>query len=96
MNLQFHPAAAEELEVAIRDGLKFGRGIGLRLRLEVARVTLLLCDSPNIGTPITRTSRKFPLSGFPFVLVYRVAARSRYARAAKDFGPNVWNRGLVP
>lgn len=70
MNLEFHPAAAAELEAAVKDGVRFGRGLGLRLRLEVARVALLLSDTPNIGEPIVGACRRFPLSGFPFSIIY--------------------------
>ncbi len=69
---QFHPAAAAELEEALKSSLGYGRTVALRLRLETARVLQLLCDTPNIGEPLTAVYRRFPLRGFPFSLVYRV------------------------
>jgi plasmid stabilization system protein ParE len=70
--LEFHPAAAAELAAAVSDGIRFGRAVALRLQAEVSRVALLLCTTPGIGEPITPTYRRFPLSGFPFALIYRV------------------------
>ena len=72
MKPEFHPAADLEFEAAIRDGFKFGRSVALRLRVETARVVQLLCDTPNIGEPVSPMYRRFPLSGFPFALIYRV------------------------
>ena len=72
MNLQFHPAAAAELEAAVKDGVRFGKAVGLRLRLEAARAILLLNTSPNMGAPITPSCRRMSLAGFPFSIVYRV------------------------
>lgn len=72
MTPEFHPAADVEFEAAIVDGIKFGRTVALRLRSETARVVQLLCDTPNIGEPVSPMYRRFPLSGFPFALIYRV------------------------
>ena len=69
---EFHPAADLEFEAAVRDGVKFSRNIALRLRAETARVVELLCDTANIGEPISSMYRRFPLTGFPFALIYRV------------------------
>jgi toxin ParE1/3/4 len=69
---EFHPAAGVEFEAAIMDGVKFGRSVAFRLRAETARVVQLLCDTPNIGEPVSPMYRRFPLTGFPFALVYRV------------------------
>ncbi len=69
---QFHPAAAAELEEAAKGGIKYGQEIVLKLRSETARVVQLLCDTPDIGEPLTSVYRRFPLSGFPFSLIYRV------------------------
>lgn len=96
MILQFHPAAATELEAAVRDGIRFGRGVGLRLRLEAARVVLLLADSPNVGAPLAASCRRFPLSGFPFAIVYRVDGEVLriVAFAHKRRKPGYWARRL--
>ena len=69
---QFHPAADAEFEGAIRDGVMYGRAVALRLRVEAARVLQLLCDTPNIGEPISPAHRRFPLTGLPFAIIYRV------------------------
>jgi hypothetical protein len=65
---EFHPAAEMEFKAAVMDGLKFGRSVVFRLRAEAARVVQLLCDTPNIGEPVSPMYRRFPLSGFPFAL----------------------------
>jgi len=69
---EFHPAADAEFEAAIRDGVKFGRSLAFRLRVETARAAQLLCDTPHIGEPVSAMYRRFPLTGFPFALIYRV------------------------
>lgn len=63
---QFHPAADAEFEAAILDGVKYGRALALRLRIETARVVELLCDTPSIGELVSLIHRRFPrLSGHP-------------------------------
>lgn len=91
---QFHPAAVAELEAAVRDGVKYGRVVALRLRAEAARVAQLLCDTPNIGEPITPIYRRFPLSGFPFSFIYRVDGEwlRIVAFAHKRRKSGYWNR----
>jgi toxin ParE1/3/4 len=69
---EFHPAATAEFESAVRAGLKYGLAVSRRLRDETLRVTLLLCDTLNIGVPAAANHRSFPLQGFPFALVYRI------------------------
>jgi plasmid stabilization system protein ParE len=69
---EFHPAADLEFEAAIRDGVRFGRSVAFRLRVETARVVQLLCDTPNIGEPVSSMYRRFPLTGYPYALIYRV------------------------
>jgi toxin ParE1/3/4 len=91
---QFHPAADAEFEAAILDGVKYGKALALRLRIETARVVDLLCDTPNIGQPASQGCRRFPLSGFPFAIVYFVDGDvlSIVAFAHKRRRPGYWRR----
>lgn len=91
---EFHPSASEELEVAVREGLKFGQAVAGRLRDETRRVALLLCDTPNIGEPIDPIHKRFSLNGFPFALVYRVDGEFLriIAFAHKRRRPRYWSR----
>lgn len=94
MIVEFHPAAAAELEAAVKDALTFGRGVGLRLRLETARVMLLLSSTPGIGTPCGSVYRRFSLNGFPFSIVYRLDASVLriVAFAHKRRRPGYWEQ----
>jgi hypothetical protein len=42
-----------EFDAAVSNGIKFGRSVVFRLRAETARVVQLLCDTPNIGEPVS-------------------------------------------
>jgi plasmid stabilization system protein ParE len=94
MTPELHPAAAAELEAAVRDGMKYGSVVARRLRIEAARVAQLLCDAPNIGEPIATQYRRFPLQGFPFSLVYRIdGERLRIVAVAhKRRRPGYWRQ----
>ncbi len=72
MTPEFHPAADEELAVAVKVGETRGSGLGRALIQEIRRVTTLLCTTPNIGERLDREFRRFPLRKFPFGLIYRV------------------------
>jgi hypothetical protein len=91
---EFHPAAALEFAAAAGDGVKYGRSVVIRLRTETARVVQLLCETPNIGEPISPMYRRFPLAGFPFALIYRVdgAVLQVVAFAHSRRRPGYWNR----
>lgn len=91
---EFHPAAEVEFEAATRDGIKFGRSVALRLRVETARVVQLLCDAPNIGEPVSPMYRRFPLTGYPYALIYRVNGNvlQVVAFAHQRRGVGYWSR----
>jgi toxin ParE1/3/4 len=92
VNIRFHPEAAIELEVAFREGARYGRAVSLRLRLEVARAMALLGNTPDIGEPLSGACRRLPLRGFPFALVYYVARDTLYivAVAHSRKRPGYW------
>ena len=72
MTPRFHPAATEELEWAVKVGEERATGLGRELLIEVQRVVRLLCETPKIGEPLDQQLRRFPLTRFPFGLIYRV------------------------
>ena len=88
----FHPDAAAELAAAVKGGIKFGTTVGFKLRAETFRIVKLLCQSPNIGEPLIEQYRKFPLTGYPFSIVYRVDGNqlSIVAFAHKRRRPGYW------
>ena len=47
-------------------------GLGRELLTEVRRVLALLCDTPLIGQPLDEHRRRFPLTRFPFAIIYRM------------------------
>jgi plasmid stabilization system protein ParE len=72
MTPRFHPAARRELATAITVGEERASGLGRELLVEVRRVVELLCDTPLIGQPLDEHRRRFPLTRFPFAIIYRV------------------------
>ena len=47
-------------------------GLGRELVTEVRRVLDLLCGTPLIGQLLDENRRRFPLTRFPFSIIYRV------------------------
>lgn len=91
---QFHPAAHAEFEAAILDGVRYGRSLALRLRMETAKVVDLLCATPKVGEPVSPIHRRFPLTGFPFAVVYAVDGDTLtiVAFAHKRRRPGYWRQ----
>jgi toxin ParE1/3/4 len=72
MKLRFHPAAEEELSVAISYLNERTPGLGVGLLDDIERTTAFLCEVPNIGKPIDSVHRLMPLQRFTYDLAYRV------------------------
>jgi toxin ParE1/3/4 len=72
MRVGLHPAAQQELAAAVNLGEEQQRGLGGQLLDEVRRVTRLLGDLPWIGRPLDSRHKRFPLTRFPFGIIYRV------------------------
>ena len=72
MTPRFHPAARRELATAMTVGEERATGLGRELLSEVRRVLELLGDTPHIGQPLDDQLRRFPLTRFPFAIIYRV------------------------
>ena len=71
MILEFHPAAELELAAAVTAGEEIATGLGAELSAETKRLVSLLCDLPRTGTPLVAGYRRFPLTRFPYALIYR-------------------------
>lgn len=72
MTPRFHPTARRELAAAMTVGEERAPGLGRELLVEVRRVLALLCDTPLIGQPLDEHRRRFPLTRFPFAIIYRL------------------------
>ena len=92
----FHRAAERELDAAMRNGEAYATGLGAELLCEVRRIADLLCHTPLIGEPLDDELRRFPLTRFPFGVIYRVKGdRLRIlAVAHRRQEPGYW-RGRV-
>ena len=88
--------ARAELKAAVSSGEAYASGLGADLLIEVERITRLLCVTPNIGEPQDGGLRRFPLSRFPYALIFR--STGRYLRvlavAHRRQEPGLW-RGRV-
>jgi plasmid stabilization system protein ParE len=72
MTPRFHPAAEKELAAAMDVGEARGTGLGLELLREVQRVTALICNFPELGEKLDAIRRRFPLTKFPFGVIFRI------------------------
>lgn len=93
---EFHPAAELELEAAVMAGEEIETGLGAELSAEAQRLVSLLCDLPRIGTPLGAGYRRFPLTRFPYALIYRTDGvhLQMVAVAHRRQRPNYWRSRL--
>jgi plasmid stabilization system protein ParE len=77
LSYQLHRSAAKELADAAefyrREG---GAALALRFIAEFERVMGLLQQHPGIGTPSAGERRVFPLSVFPYSVIYKVSGQA--------------------
>ena len=72
MTYTLHRGAEQDLGDAARFYLReAGRGVAKRFLDEFERVAMLLADNPGLGTTTADERRSFPLSGFPYSVIYR-------------------------
>jgi toxin ParE1/3/4 len=92
MTPEFHPAAELELVAAVMAGEEIATGLGAELNAETQRLISLLCELPRIGTPLGAGYRRFPLTRFPYALIYRTdgARLQVVAVAHRRKRPNYW------
>jgi plasmid stabilization system protein ParE len=65
-----------EAEKDLTDAFRFykreaGSGVAARFLSEFERVVALLEDFPEMGTPTNERRRSYPLTGFPYSVIYR-------------------------
>jgi plasmid stabilization system protein ParE len=73
MNYTLHPGAQQDVEEALDFYLEHaGIKVATRFLAEFERVAGLLAQNPGFGTPTHRGRRSYPLSVFPYSIVYRV------------------------
>jgi plasmid stabilization system protein ParE len=67
-----HRSAERDLTDAFRFyKAEAGRGVAGRFLTEFERVVKILEEFPDIGTPTKDERRVYPLSGFPYSIIYR-------------------------
>lgn len=72
MTAELHPDAARDLTDAFRFYRReAGTAVARRFLAEVARVAGLLHEFPELGTPTDAGRRTYPLTGFPYSIIYR-------------------------
>lgn len=70
--LELHPGAAQDLGDAFRFYRhEAGQAVARRFLEEFARVARLLGKFPELGTPTDAGRRTYPLTGFPYSLIYK-------------------------
>ena len=72
MSLSIHRLAADDLAVATRFyKAEAGAGLARRFLTEFERVARLLERHPGLGTPTNDDRRVYPLTDFPYSVIYR-------------------------
>lgn len=72
MNRRLHRLAEQDLAQAVRFYKReAGTGVARRFLDEFERVGALLVRFPGIGTPAGDGRRVFPMTGFPYSVVYK-------------------------
>lgn len=72
MSYSLHRSAERDLTDAFRFyKAEAGRGVAGRFLKEFERVVKILEEFPDIGTPTNDERRAYPLSGFPYSIIYR-------------------------
>jgi plasmid stabilization system protein ParE len=73
MTLSFHGAAEKDLTDAVRFyKAEAGRGVAGKFLAEFERVVAMLEEFPGIGTPQGAERLSFPLTRFPYSVIYRM------------------------
>jgi hypothetical protein len=72
MTPEFHPEAQKELAEAVKTGFERSPELGRELLAEVRRVVSILCEMPQLGARLDTQHRRFPLTRFPFGIIFRV------------------------
>lgn len=74
MKVELHPGAAQDLHDAFgfyrREA---GLAVARRFGDEFERVVRLLAEFPDLGTPTGAGRRAYPLTGFPYSILYKAA-----------------------
>ena len=72
MSSSVHPGAEQDLADAFRFYKReAGAGVARRFLAEFERITALLQEFPHLGTRTGDERRAYPLTGFPYSLIYR-------------------------
>lgn len=72
MTYSFHREAEQDLTEAFRFYRReAGNELARRFLREFERLLSLLEEFPEMGTPTGENRRSFPLTGFPYSLIYR-------------------------
>lgn len=72
MKVVLHPAAERDIEAAASFYAREGSPVvAARFVAEFKRLALLLTEQPEIGAPRSNGRRGFPMSVFPYTVIYR-------------------------
>jgi plasmid stabilization system protein ParE len=94
--VEFHGAAAAELEAALDWYLERSESAAERFAVELRRAVALVAESPGRWPAGGNNTRKFPLRKFPFAIIYRELLHvvQILAVAHSHRRPDYWKRRL--
>ncbi len=96
MTLTFHPAARDEFVAAAEYYEAAVSGLGGRFQVAVQRTTEIALAHPEAGS-LRLGTRRLPVSGFPYDVVYRVRGASLEVLAVVHHHrrPGYWRERLL-
>ncbi len=77
----FHPEARREFDDAIDNFAERSPELARRFLVQTTRTIKVLQAFPEMGSPLGRTSRRFPIRPFQYDLIYLVEADHLYVIA---------------
>ena len=72
MRFQFHPAADEELDLAVEYYERCQSGLGLEFAEEIYATIARIIDYPEVWSPMSKNTRRCLTNRFPYGIIYRI------------------------
>jgi hypothetical protein len=98
MRFQFHPAADEELDLAVEYYERCQSGLGLEFAEEVYATIARIIDYPEVWSPMSKNTRRCLTNRFPYGIIYRMKNNNLQIIAVANLHrkPYYWKERIVP
>ncbi|HBR33350.1 MAG TPA: plasmid stabilization protein [Firmicutes bacterium] len=94
MNYSFHPAAEEELNIAVAHYDQCQDGLGLEFAQEVYYAIQNIIAFPQAWAPLSKNTRRFLINRFPYGIIYQITDEDIMIVAIMHLNkePGYWER----